>query len=312
MFSNIDNKKADLARYVQEYLCLPSDRDLADAIEKGGIQECGIDRRHIKIANIIYGPAKAAIEGKTVQRKNKIPRDTSMMLGIPPSTIERYGYASLGIDVLHINKRSYVIAVSKHIKYIQCLGTQNKNVDTFLSNIKRFKSDYIIQGFVVKTIYANRAFESCKTCLSEQGITLVCCDTNSHVPFIERTIRFVKERVRCVQSMLSKRIKRIPARLMRELVMATVKMINSIRRKGGVHPVISPNQSITGMRMKLPPYPPGSCVYAVPGITTNSLDNMRSFAGFYLRPNDKGSGHFVYNIDTMQRCSVGRVIGINK
>ena len=64
--------------------------------------------------------------------------------------------------------------------------------------------------------------------------------------------------------------------------------------------------------MKLPPYPPGSCIYAVPGKTINSLDNMRSFAALYLRLNDKGGGHFVYNIDTMQRCSVGRVIGINK
>ena len=120
-----------------------------------------------------------------------MPRDTSMILGIPPSIIERYGYVSLGIDVLHINKRPYVIAVSKHIKYLQCLGTQNKNVETFLATIKRFKSDYMIQGFVVKTIYADRAFKSCKTCLSEQGITLLCCDANSHVPFIERAIRFV-------------------------------------------------------------------------------------------------------------------------
>ena len=245
-FSDIDNKKADLARYVQECLCLPSDKDMADAIEKGGIQECGIDRRHIKIANIIYGPARAAVEGKTVQRKNKMPRESSMMLSIPPSIIERYGYVSLGIDVLHINKRPYVIAVSKHIKFIQCLGTMNKNVETFLSTIKRFKSDYMIRGFIVKTIYADRAFESCKTCLSEQGITLMCCDTNSHVPFIERAIRFVKERVRCVRSMLPKRIKRVPARLMRELVISTVKMINSIRRKGGVHPVMSPRQIITG------------------------------------------------------------------
>ena len=72
-----------MARYVQECLCLPSDKDMAETIEKGGIQECGIDRRHIKIANIIYGPARAAVEGKTVQRKNKMPRDSSMLLGIP-------------------------------------------------------------------------------------------------------------------------------------------------------------------------------------------------------------------------------------
>ena len=112
--------------------------------------------------------------------------------------------------------------------------------------------------------------------------------------------------------MLPKEIKRIPTRLMRKLVMYTVQMINSIRRKGDVHPVMSPRHIITGRRMKLQPYPPGSCVFAIRGGTTNSVDHMRSFGTLYLRPNDEGGGHFVSNIGTMQRCSVCRVIGINK
>ena len=66
-FSYVDNKKANLARYFQECLCLPSDKDFADVIDTGGIKECGIDRSHIKIANIILGPANAAIERKIIQ-----------------------------------------------------------------------------------------------------------------------------------------------------------------------------------------------------------------------------------------------------
>ena len=96
-FSDVDNKRAALARYIQDCLCLPSNVNLSDAIDKGEIKECGIDRRHIKIANVIFGPAKAAVEGKTVQRKNKIPRDSSMILNIPPSIIDRYGNMTLGI-----------------------------------------------------------------------------------------------------------------------------------------------------------------------------------------------------------------------
>ena len=99
---------------------------------------------------------------------------------------------------------------------------------------------------------------------------------------------------------------------MRELVLSTVKMINSIRRKGRVHPVISQRQIVTGRKMVLPSYLPGTYVYAVKGGTTNSIDNIRTFAALYLRPNDKGGGHFVYNIATMQRCLACRVIGINK
>ena len=34
-FSNVGNKKAALARYIQECLCLPSDIDVADTIDKG-------------------------------------------------------------------------------------------------------------------------------------------------------------------------------------------------------------------------------------------------------------------------------------
>ena len=138
-------------------------------------------------------------------------RDSSLITNIPSSIIERYGSVTLGIDVLHINKRPYIIAMSKHIKYIQCMGTENKNTTNFLSTIKKFESDYMICGFVVKVIYTDRAFESCKTELSEQGITLYCCDTNSHMPFIKQVIRFVEEKVRCVKSMLPKKIKRIPA-----------------------------------------------------------------------------------------------------
>ena len=114
-FSDIDYKKARLARYIQECLYLPSDIDFADAINKGGIKEWRVDRKHIKIGNIIFGPTKTAIEGKTVQRKNKIPRDCSLITHIPPSIIERYRMITLGIDVLHINNCPFIISVSKHI-----------------------------------------------------------------------------------------------------------------------------------------------------------------------------------------------------
>ena len=80
----------------------------------------------------------------SIQRKNKIPRDSSLIINITPSIIERYGMVTLGIDVLHINKRPYVITISKHIKYIPCTGTTSKNTDTFLATIKKFKSHHMI------------------------------------------------------------------------------------------------------------------------------------------------------------------------
>ena len=85
-FSEIDVKRAKKARYIQERLGFPSDLDLAKGIENGNIQDCGFDWRHIKIANEIEGPSKHAIAGKSVQRKNKMPRKSSRM-SIPPSIL---------------------------------------------------------------------------------------------------------------------------------------------------------------------------------------------------------------------------------
>ena len=104
---------------------------------------------------------------------------------------------TLGIDVMHINKRPFILSVSKQIKYFQCMGTRNKTVKTFMNTIGKMKSDYQLRGFKVKMIYVDRAFESCRTELSEQGIHLLCCDSKAHVHFVERGIRFVKENSMC-------------------------------------------------------------------------------------------------------------------
>ena len=76
--------------------------------------------------------------------------------------------------------------------------------------------------------------------------------------------------------------------------------------------MIPPRLIVTGRKMEVLLYPPGSCVYAVKGDTTNSIDNMRNFPGLYLRSNNEGGGHCVNSIHTIQRCSACRVVGIKK
>ena len=77
--------------------------------------------------------------------------------------------------------------------------------------------------------------------------------------------------------MMPKKIKKVPSPLMKELVTSSVDMVNFIRRKRGVHPVMSAGQIVTRRKMVISPYPPGSYVYAVYGNNTNSIDDMRTF-----------------------------------
>jgi hypothetical protein len=307
LFSALDVKRAALARYIQDCLCLPSDEDFANGLENGGIKECGVSRRNINIAKAIFGPNKHSVQGKSVQRTNNMPRE-DQILGVPPSVLEHYSKVTVGIDVMHVNGMPYLINTAKHLKFIQCICIRNKSDAIYVAAIKRMDSIYKLRGFKITTMYADRAFEHCKEELALLGIDLICCDANAHVHFIERCIRFIKERIRGVRSMLP--FNKIPKRLMMELIYTIVQLVNAVKRKGGVHPTMSPRQIITGKKLIIPPYVPGALVYGVPGGSTNATGKFRAFDALYLRPNDGGGGHFVYNIGTKQRNSVPRVIGM--
>jgi hypothetical protein len=166
----------------------------------------------------------------------------------------------------------------------------------FFAAIKTMNNIYKLRGFKITTIYADQAFEHCKDEIAEMEIDVILCNKNAHVHFIERCIRFTKERIRGVRSMLP--FKQIPKRLLMEIIYTIVQLMNAVRRKGGVHPTMSPRQIVTGKKLIIPPFMPGAFVYGVPGGSSNSVEKTRAFESLYLRPNDGGGGHFVYNIGT--------------
>ena len=63
---------------------------------------------------------------------------------------------TLCIAILHINNYPFILAVSKHIKFFQCMGTSNKKTTTFLAVIQKMKSDYKYRSYML-TEYLNHA-----------------------------------------------------------------------------------------------------------------------------------------------------------
>ena len=62
---------------------------------------------------------------------------------------------TLGHNVMYINRHPFILSVSKHIKYFQCIGARNKSAKTFLSTIEKMKAEYMVRGFVIKIIYTD-------------------------------------------------------------------------------------------------------------------------------------------------------------
>ena len=73
-------------------------------------------------------------------------------------------------------------------------------------------------------------------------IDLVTCAADSHVPRAENVIRFVKERLRAIQSETP--FDRYPKRFTIEMLKRVVVLINLFRSKSGVHPVMSPRTNV--------------------------------------------------------------------
>ena len=84
----------------------------------------------------------------------------------------------------------------------------------------------------------------------ELNITLTTCDADSCVHIAENAIKFVKERVRCIQSELG--FSKYPRRLTIEMITRTVTLINSFARRTLAHKTMSPQRIMYGRGFKTP------------------------------------------------------------
>ena len=106
--------------------------------------------------------------------------------------------------------------------------------------------------FKVITISADGAFDPIKSELKDEpyNVKLSTCDADCHVEFVERMIKFVKERIRVVQVAMP--YKTIPKRLMIEMVHRVVILMNSLPHKGSLHSILSPREIVTGNKFRCP------------------------------------------------------------
>jgi hypothetical protein len=247
-----------------------------------------------------------------IQRKSKLSRSDEV-LDLPRHIIDKYTCVTLGIDVMHVNGNKFLIAISEHIKYIQTIAIAANSEINFPSGIKKMVSQYQLRGFKVTHIMGDNAFDCCRSTLEADpfNIKLTTCDKDGLVQFIERTIRFVKDRVRGLRAMMrTLKYKQLPRRFLIECVYKIVVLINSLVRKGGVSEFISAREIMTGRKLRLPPHKIGQFVHASVGETSNLTDVYRTFEALYIGRNDNGSGHYVFDIRTAGRKSTSRVIAL--
>ena len=288
MFSKMGVKRAEAVRNLQERLGFPSDTTLAKAIAYDVLGTFQFNRRDIRIANIIWGPSKGSLKGKSTARKGKMDSQDKVVEDIPPEVMNEYKDIHLDIDIMFVNGVAFLTAISRHLCMTHARAVLNRTHNRVKDAITAVKAAYEKRDFKVKTMHADIEFAPLNDWLTEKEVTLETCDTDQHVPQIERTNRFLKERIRCLR--MDMPFKRIPRRFLIELVKREAIMINSLPLEGGVYDAMSARAIVTGKVLHISPCKLGEYVQAkVP--TTNKTDKERTVDALYIGPNDNGTGH---------------------
>jgi Zinc knuckle len=224
-------RQAILARKLQKMLGYPSTRDFLKYIDKHMIPNCPIQREDILAAEDILRPCVDSLKGKTVRRgEDHVLSDLSP---IPPDILDRYRHVTLCADIMYVNKLPFLVTTSRDLRF----GTAEFLLNRQEDNV----------GHSINMVHADGEFEVLRDQLARSGAGLNVCANDEHVPEVERFIRTVKERARCMYHSVP--FRRFPALLLKEMIMACVFWLNMFPPHDGVSDTISPRALMTGFHL---------------------------------------------------------------
>ena len=288
-------EQAHLARRMLATMAYPSERDFQNMVSKRMIQNCPISLSDIARANEIFGPDVATLRGKTVRPKSK-------RVELPPSRVPRAFYLQHRIvqlvgDIMYCNGNPFLITLSRKIRLLtaevvasrttKCLGRALNSV------IKR----YARYGFEVRVILMDVEFEKVKdTCL----VDIECVAPREHVGEIERAIRVIQERARCLTSVLPFKI--LHHWIIVRAVEFAVWWLNALPSTQGISQEYSPRTIVTGQEIDFKKYCQylfGEYVEAADIRTITNDNKPRTRPGIALGPTGNASGtYYVFCIET--------------
>jgi hypothetical protein len=219
-------------------------RDFMKIVEGGMLRNCPVTRSDIVSAEDIFGLNLGSLKGKTVRTKNgHVP---SLVADVPYHIIKLHKDVTICFDIMFVNKIAFLITVSRSI----CFGTTERLVsrkaDVVGKALVNVLGLYCQRGFRVKECHGDGEFEPLRATLADAKASLNITTEDEHIPEIERYIRMVKERTRCVYNVVP--FRKMPGLMIVELVHSSNFWLNMFPAHDGVSAVQSPRRILTGQQ----------------------------------------------------------------
>jgi hypothetical protein len=208
----------------------------------------------------------------------------------------RYKDVVLCADIMFINSTPYLITVSRHLRFGTTTKLESKSSKTVTTQLLKVIKTYRGGGFSVKLVATDNEFNYMRGDLAECGVLLNETSADEHVGEIERFIRTIKERVRATYNALP--FRKIPGKLVTEMVNAGVYWWNSFPGNSGVSDCLSPGEIV--LRRGLDYHKHCQLEFGEYVQTHEATDNSmapRTVGALALRPNGNAQGgHLFYSL----------------
>jgi hypothetical protein len=277
--------RAQLARKIQIMIGRPSTKEFIKIVDKNLLPNCPITRRDVQAAEDIFGPDIGTLKGKTIRWA---PNTVHPNMVDFPDELKQYQSVTLCADIMFINKLPFLVTCSRNIKFDTAELLENRERKSILQALTKVIRIYKARGLDVQFMLMDGEFEPLRDDLTTLKVTLNVTANDEHVGEIERYIRTVKERVRCIYNTLP--FYEMPNRMVIEMVYFSVFWLNSFPARDGISSTLSPRTLVTGQQINFNKHCRVEFGTTIGAIALRPTGNMQG-------------GHFFMSLTTGRRIS---------
>jgi hypothetical protein len=234
-FSRDEVRRADEAIELMKRMNYTNPDRLIFMLNNGLIRNCHLTSDDVRRAKDIYGDFAAMIQGKSVKSTSRrIP--SRVLEPVPRSIFETNKYVTLCIDHFAVNGIWFFHTISKGIKFRTAEPVASTSHRLTLMCLTAVARVYHTNNFRLIQINADMAFEGIREDLRPVG--LVTAPAGKKVPEVERSVRVVKERLRCIKAGLP--FRRVTKAMTKAFVAQACKSLNDVPPKEGASRLHAP------------------------------------------------------------------------
>jgi len=297
-YSKREVGKANKARRLQHLLCWPSTQNFKHYVKNNMLKNCDIDVDDINRAEAIYGEAPAILQGKMVRPKQVSKR--VKFAPLPMDLPDEHRSVTLSVDILFVNKIPFLVCHGGPVNHLYVHRLRNRTKSEIAKKLKIIKSKYSGRGFAINVVHGDNEFNH-ETIMSVFPSAIIeICGANEHVPVVERSIRTIKDRTRCLCK--SAPFTRYTKVMTVHAVLTAVRWINQFPSKGGISDTISPAKLLEGIDspdLNIKRIAFGT--YALVYVGTQNNMNERSLPCIALSQSNLSGGNYFLSLETGKR-----------